>query len=256
MPASRVVELQTLTVVSNKLPSGVHVTILDKPFHWDGENWLRIQPTPNEVRYLPMSALRRPAPAVAVASGFPTSAGGDLLASADQAYRAGNVEQAKLLYRQAADKSPEPQKTYALNRLSSLSANGSSPVSTQSNWQPVGTGAPPLGSLSNSSPAAPKAAQTISNHTVPGPTFTSMQPSQWSGWGYLRRAGFEKDGQPVYVLESRSRQPLLYAVEQPGAVPKLQAMVGRLVCLYGPIAYRSEDYPRVQYMVTSHYALP
>ena len=59
MPGSSVVE-KALNVERDKVPSGSLVVVLGKPFHWEGENWLPIQPTPTEARYIPKSALRLP----------------------------------------------------------------------------------------------------------------------------------------------------------------------------------------------------
>ncbi len=284
IPASSVLQ-DVLNVESAKVPNGTLVVVLGRPVHCEGENWLPIQPMPTEVRYIPTSALRLPqAPtAVAVAAGFPTSVGSDVITRADDAYRAGNLELARQLYRQAADKSPEPQKSYALNRLASLSANGAVPVSapvssaTHSDWQPGG-GNPPAPSPSASvqqapSPAplgqtvpppmgagqpvsAPAPAPITANYTTPPGTMMAMKPPQWSGWGYLHRAGFDRDGQPVYRLETSQGRMLMYAVEQPGSRPMLSKMIGRLVCLYGPVTYRSGETPRIDYMVASHIATP
>ena len=81
----------------------------------------------------------------------------------------------------------------------------------------------------------------------------NLAPAQWSEWGYLRRAGFEKDNQPVYVLESCDRRPLMYAVDGPGSRTMLHTLVGRMCCLYGPIVYRANDIPRIRYMVASSF---
>lgn len=278
LPGSSLVQ-QALNVESAKVPSGSLVVVLDRPFHCEGENWLPILPMPDEVRYVPTSALKLPPAPVTVAAGFPTSVGGgDVLGKADEAYRAGNLELARQLYRQAVEKLAEPQKSYAQNRLASMSAAPVS-TSTQSHWLPVGgqsvpppsspsgattpigavpIGAAPIGSAPIGAPpaASTPAGQTISNYTAPHGSMISMEPAQWSKWGYLRKAGFEKDGQPVFVLETSQGAPLIYAVEQPGSRTVLSKMIGRPVCLYGPIAYRAGDVPRMPYMVASWYATP
>lgn len=79
-------------------------------------------------------------------------------------------------------------------------------------------------------------------------------PAQWSQYGILRKAPFEKDGKPVYVLENRQGQRLLYATCQPGMT--LRDYVGRTVSLYGPITYRSDDTLRAHVLIATHVAMP
>ena len=82
---------------------------------------------------------------------------------------------------------------------------------------------------------------------------TATLPAQWSAWGYLRRT--EIPGvQATYALENRQGQVLLYATTQQGFT--LKDYVGRPVCLYGPISYRSDDYLRSRCMTVQHVAVP
>lgn len=224
MPGSSLTN-QAPNVEAVKIGAGTQVVILDRPFQVEGETWLPIQPPPTEVRFIPADAVRLPtaSPPVAVTPpGFPTAIGGaqNLFAQGNEAVKAGKVDQAKDLFRRAAEAATDPyQKTQALNAYESIRVPG---------WQP-NTG------------------------RVDG-TFVSRQPPQWGPWGYLRQTSMNKDGQAVFVLENRQGQPLLYAVPQNGT--SLKDYVGRMVCLYGPLTYRSEDWPRVQYIVASHVALP
>ncbi|MCS7046095.1 MAG: SH3 domain-containing protein [Gemmataceae bacterium] len=82
----------------------------------------------------------------------------------------------------------------------------------------------------------------------------ATQPPQWSQWGRLRRTAFEKDGQPMYVLEDRHGQVLLYVTTAPGT--SLRSYVDQIVCLYGSISYRSDGYQRTYYMTATHVATP
>lgn len=208
-----------------KIAPGFLVTVVDKPFSADGNTWLPIVPPPTEVRFVPAEALRP------VGGGTPTPS--PLLAQAEAALGAGQFERAKALYKEAMEKSADHQeKMYAYNRLMSLEKTGTSgatgPFSTA-----AGKGAPPV------MPASGRAV---------------TYPPQWSAWATLRKAAFEKDGQPVYYLEGRDRGILIYVLSQPGT--SLREYVGRTVCLYGSISYRTDDALRTHYLVASHVATP
>src|SRR5205823_121759 len=91
--------------------------------------------------------------------------------------------------------------------------------------------------------------QTASLTTSNQAPQTLTYSAQWSQWGVLRKAPFEKDGQAVYVLENRQGQAILYVTCQPGRT--LRDYLGRMVALYGPITYRSDDYLRTHFMTPS-----
>jgi hypothetical protein len=82
----------------------------------------------------------------------------------------------------------------------------------------------------------------------------TAQPPQWSQWGKLRRTAFDKDGQPMYVLEDRQGRPLMYVTTTAGT--SLRSYLDQTVCLYGAISYRSDSSQRTYYMVASHVATP
>jgi hypothetical protein len=87
----------------------------------------------------------------------------------------------------------------------------------------------------------------------PKPTLQS-KPSQWSVYGQLRRTAFQKDGQPMYVLENKQGQALLYITTLPGFT--LSPYVGKTLSIYGSIN-RSDDYKSRFYMTaTSVSVLP
>jgi hypothetical protein len=87
--------------------------------------------------------------------------------------------------------------------------------------------------------------------SAPASPYVSYPP-HWSQVGVLRKAAFNTNGQPTYVLEDRKGSPLLYATCPPGLT--LRDFEGRTVALYGSITYRSDDYLRTHVMVASHVA--
>ncbi len=231
-----------------KIPSGSIVTILDKGVTADGSSWVRIQPPPTEVRYIPGEAVQ----ARQLASNNnnvningPTAAGytsNPYIAKAEQALQTGQVDLAKQLFKDAFDRTTDTaQKNYAYNRLTSL---------TQNAWMP----GQPQATVPGMTAVRPVGQNTPFQGTTNAPAQTLSYPPQWSQWGILRKAAFEKDGQPVYVLENRQGQALLYAVSEPGK--SLKDYVGRPVALYGPLTYRSDDYLRTHFMTASHVAVP
>ncbi len=251
-------DVETVTV-----KPGTQVEILSKPTVMDNESWLQITPPPTDVRYIPAAAVQPAPEAVNVSSsGFPTQRGGgagSLLDQANQAMSNGNLALARQLYQQVYQTGDAQQKIFALNRLTTMSAPAlaSTTPAGSSTWQPAAPGQQNL--MKNT-------ARTTTHYAIAGTTMTNIQPPQWSKWGYLRRASFDKDGQPVYVLEppqsrdpasaGRDRPAPLYAVTEAGHSQTLANLTGRFVCLYGPITYRSDDTPRVQFMVVSHFAVP
>lgn len=117
-----------------------------------------------------------------------------------------------------------------------------------------------LTSITNTAPGQPQAtagkpAPTISQYsTGPGATAPTMTyPPQWSVYGRLQSTTLQRDGQAVYVLESKQGQALMYVTTQPGT--SLRSYVGRTMALYGPLTYRSDDYIRMHYMTASHVAV-
>lgn len=235
-------------VESVKIPAGSIVTILDKAVSADGQTWLPILPPPTEVRFIPGEAVQARQPLAGNNASFngPAAAGftgNTLIAQADQALQSGNVEKAKQLYKEAAEKSVDYQhKIYCYNRLVSLSQSPWSPTQAPGhpqtaqgnpNWQPFGQTA------------------SLTSKDTAGQVIT--YPPSWSQWGVLRKAPFEKDGQPVYILQNQRGQTLLHAVSAPGTT--LRDYVGRTVALYGPLTYRSNEFV-THLVVATHVATP
>jgi len=243
MPGSSVTS-KAPNVEQVKLEKGTVVVILDETLA-EGA-YLAIQPPVNEVRYIPAQAIKPQQFVGSPAAPNPLPGlGNETIAQADQALKAGNIERAKQLYNQAAQSTNNYQdKIRCYNALVSL---GDGPRNHPGHPdQAQGVAMTPSGHLSGATAPLFKTAQ-IQRGTV--------QPAQWSAWGVLRVAAFKsEDGQPMYVLENQKGQPLLYASAQQGL--SLNNFIGRTICLYGPITYRSDDYVRMHHMVASHIALP
>jgi uncharacterized protein YgiM (DUF1202 family) len=82
--------------------------------------------------------------------------------------------------------------------------------------------------------------------TGPAQATPQCNPPQWSVYGQLRRSVFQKDGMPMYVLENKQGQPLLYVTAMPGFT--LRDYVGKTMSMYGPISYHSDGALRRYYM--------
>src|SRR5262245_11890568 len=116
---------------STSVKPGTLVVVVGREVQTDAGVWLPIEPPPQDVRYILQEALRsvpavatfpNPPPAPPVANTTTTA----LIAQADQAYAAGQIEQAKLLYRQAFDRATEyKDRVYCQNRLTSLNSTPS-----------------------------------------------------------------------------------------------------------------------------------
>src|SRR5262245_21177894 len=234
-------------VESVKIQPGMRVTILDRPVTSDNVTCLPIAPPPTEVRFIPADAVRPQqfannnqtfnGPQAANVSGNP------LIVQAEEAFQSGNIDKAKQLYKEAAERTEDiNQKIYCYNRVSSLQ-NPWNPNQSPGNPTQVAQGSTPVQTVGQTTSFSRPAAPQIINY-----------PPQWSNYGILRRAAIEKDGQPMYVLESGRGQVLMYATSPPGT--SLRDYVGRTVALYGSITYRSDDAIRTHFITATHVALP
>lgn len=229
LPGSSLVD-RAPNVESVRIAPGFLVTILDRPLTVEGNTWLPIAPPPTEVRWVPLEAVR-PADGSSIPAGTPGTAVSTIIARGDQALKTGNLDQARELYRQAAAQATDyQQRTYLYNRLASLDKSGwTAPGKTGSTGQ-------------------------TASLTKPGDPWVTVQTARWSQWGTLRRAPFEREGQPVYILENRQGQALAYVVTTAGT--SLRDYVGRMVCLFGPTVYRPGDALRTHFVLASHVATP
>ena len=220
---------------SMKLTAGTVVVIVDRPLAVNGETWLPIQPHPSEVRYIPTDSVK-PAAVVAATSNSPPNwtltpngyAGNNVLADAEQALKANDINRARQLYQQVANTATDQnQKVYALNRLAGLPQT------------------PVPGKTTSLSPANPPPAAPVNLVTLQAPT--------WSTYGRLRDTTLKSEnGQSIYGLEDAQGKILTYITTNPGK--SLQAYIGRTISVYGPTMYRPDV--RMQYVVASHVAVP
>jgi hypothetical protein len=220
---------------SMKLTAGTVVVIVDRPLAVNGETWLPIQPHPSEVRYIPAESVK-PAAVVAATSNGPPNwtltpngyAGNNVLADAEQALKANDINRARLLYQQVANTATDQsQKVYALNRLAGLPQT------------------PVPGKTTSLSPANPPPAAPVN--------LVTLQAPAWSTYGRLRDTTLKSEnGQSIYGLEDAQGKILTYITTNPGK--SLQAYIGRTISVYGPTIYRPDV--RMQYVVASHVAVP
>jgi len=250
-PASSLTD-QEPNVESIKVARGTQVVILGPALFRANAAWLPIQSPPGDVRYIPESAVATTS-AVQTASanttGFVAPPGGDQspLAEADAA-----MLKAKQLFEKAAQSADPNQRAQALARLQSLQQMPASLAASQQPGYPSNAAvAPPRVALGGAITPAQTTSGSTALYPSPGPT----GPAQWGKWGTLRKTAFQKDGQPMYRLEDERGTPLGYAIAAPGLT--LEPHVGRMVCLYGTTAYRSDDNTmRGTYTIVSTAAYP
>jgi uncharacterized protein YgiM (DUF1202 family) len=258
-----------------KITSGELVVVLDmnKVTREDG-TWYKIQPLPNENRYIPVDAVKSatpkvetvtpppsaplPGPASANATLQPPAPGDSLWYRAEQAERAGNPAEAERLFLQLARETPDHDlQMRCYNRIHFL-REGRHP-SYPPGYQ---AGRPsdsfytnnPNGARFSPVPGYPYAQSTnpymttgraTSQYTYsPLPTAGQTPPTnstancQWSGWGWLRRAPFFVDNKPAYALENSQGSLRLYVTAQPGV--NLDSYLNRTVNVYGKLSYRGD----------------
>jgi hypothetical protein len=277
------------TVAGTYLVRGTQVRSIG-PAQTDSEgSWLPIEPPDTEVRYIQQSAVARStAPAASPSGGVPVVAGAFVAGSvgaaaapaappdpdalwrgAQQAERAGRIDEAIRLYRQAgtanlsvnAARAQEaldranwlaargqaagaPASPYAVRDVRAVNPGGEaryamSPADGRITPVPPASGPVPVQFASGAGGPPPYQVVCTSEGAVVNlagvPTDTRGMPT--SGPGRLRRAGRCIESQRTYVLEFE-RGGLLYVLPQPGL--DLEAYVNRHVELFGPITYRGD----------------
>jgi hypothetical protein len=234
MPGSRLID-QKPTNESIKLTAGTIVVLVNPPLSVNGETWLPIQPHPSEVRYIPAESVKPAAVVAATSNGTPNwtltpngYAGNNVLADAEQALKANDINRARQLYQQVANTATDQnQKVYALKRLAGLPQT------------------PVPGKTTSLSPANPPPAAPVN--------LVTLQAPAWSTYGRLRDTTLKSEnGQSIYGLEDAQGKILTYITTNPGK--SLQEYIGRTISVYGPTVYRPDV--RMQYVVASHVALP
>jgi len=261
-------------VTKVKLSRGSLVVVLDekRSISEDG-SWLKIQPPPNEFRYIPADAVKTPAPKVEATtqppSGPPPALGGPVATQpppggpgeslwyrAEQAERAGNPAEAERLFLQLAHETPDHDlQMRCYNRIHFLREGRRTSYPT--GYQPRLTPAPgyPYGPSTNPFMTTGRATSQYTYAPIPDTSqaLTASNPSgncQWSGWGWLRRAPFWVDNKQAYVLENNQGMPRLYVTAQPGV--NLESSVNKTINLYGKMAYRGDL--RTNYMTACQLA--
>ena len=232
LPGSSLVSAAPNAVSWVKVKPGYQFAILGAPLTNDGNTWLPITPHPEEDRFIPADAVLGGGNSgiVPVGASNPTT----LITQANQAYVNGNLEQAKALYKEAAERTSDyEQKSYCYSRLASLNKNN---WTTTQPGNPSNTNGPPAQLASRTNPVQDNPATQL--------------PASWSKWGILRSTAFDKDGQPMYVLESDRGQPLLYVTTAPGF--SLRGYLGKMVAVYGPTNYNNQI--RAYYLTATHVA--
>lgn len=257
LPGSSVVNKEPNVEIA-RIPTGTQVLLLDRATSSAGGSWYPIAPVATEVRFLSMDAVR-PGQSVAASNPWnntlpvsgttpiqPNTAHTlqQLVQSAQQAVAAGSIDRARLLYIEALGQASDPAwRNYIQNELARLS---------NTTWVPTPTY--PAGSPPPVQPTSQPARPTVDPSLASQPAAVGQK--QWSQWGTLRTASFQsREGQPMYVLENRQTgQPLMYITTQAGT--SLREYVNQTIALYGTLAYRNDDYIRMQYLIAEQVATP
>ncbi len=230
-----------------RVERGTQLVILQETpkYEQGGDAWLPIEPTVGEVRYIPAEAVAG-SPGVQLTSapvgaqvnpGGPTPAQPPRGADDDLMQRIMRLDPAQkrqLLEALGGQPAPAPQA-----QTQTQSGNG---------W--AGSGYPPA-QLASGNRNPPPSGQTTSLYNNPPGAASKAGQLQWSSYGVLRKTALARDGQVMYVLEDPKGAPLVYAVPEQGKT--LDPYLGKMVALYGPITYRSDDVVR-WYFMTVYYA--
>jgi uncharacterized protein YgiM (DUF1202 family) len=251
-PASALPNQSLANIETIKLALGTIVEIVGSEPKWDESTqttWYTIQPPLRDVRYIQESAVAKINPvqpvSAQVSSGFVAPPGGTpLLSQADQ-----TLDQAKQLYQLAAQSNDPNESASAKNKLQVLQQ-------IQANQAPMGQPGYPFNTAQGSAPpkltVGTPTSQTSTGNTALYPVSTTA-PAKWTDWGTLKKTAMAKDGQTVFRLEDTHGTPLGYAVAAPGY--SLDSYVGQVCCLYGTVAYRSDDLMRGHITIVSQIAL-
>ncbi len=249
-PGSSVVN-KTPNVEPVRLKRGTALVILDtNPVQADDGNWLPIEATPQEVRFIPNSAVqgspKEKAPSIS--PGSPGSSQ-DLIARAQRAMKAGQYAQARQLAGQAKDRTDDYQlrlqASYLLNQLTKYGGGQSG-----SRGQP----GHPQYSATNSGNPMQLTSRTSARFPTPGQSPSQSLEPTWSKWGVLRRSRYTHKGQPMWVLVDQRGQVITYAIAAPGK--HLRHCDRKMVCLYGTRSLKSDHYLRANYVNVSYVAFP
>lgn len=234
---------RTPDVISTKLLMGAQVVILgESKVAADGSRWLPIE-AQKELRYIPKSAVRAPAPAVEANTARAPSPAALPAATvspeaiwqqAEQALAVGNVNEARRLY-QLCSQQPGVDPKLLWWCHSRLQSTNTMPQPTA---QPSVNLVPPTPAVTNPQGQA---------------SAYSPRPASPATPGLLRRAGFQIDGKQAYALTDSTGRLVMYVTAEPGV--NLEQWVGRSVALSGTVAYHG-DLKRDYMMATGAAPLP
>ncbi len=228
----------TPNVETVTLAAGTQVEVVGKEVLIANVFWWPIKAPAGDVRYIPKEAIGTSSAQTAGGSGgtgFFAPAGGNQspLARGDAAR-----QQAIAAYQQASQSGDPTQKAQADYWLHIMqpSQTGTGPTTQPGFPYNSGTAVTVKGpgvSLGGT-PAI-----TTGTSTAMYATPTSPTTAKWTDWGTLKKTPYQKDGQAMYRLEGRDGDSLGYAIAAPGLT--LEPYVGQVVCLFGTVAYRSDD---------------
>jgi hypothetical protein len=236
-----------------KVKVGTQLVVLGDPKMFTDGAWLPIEPTFNEVRYIPESAVTKSGGLQQVSGtaqmpGFVEPPGGCLspIAQADQEYK-----NQLLKLTQSTDVATRQQanaRLQAFQQMVAMTAPAQQPGYPYST--PSLSSAPPkvvVGTVVG----AQGAANTTSAYSLASQQ--GQGAAHWSTWGTLKATSYiQPDGQTLYRIVDGNGTPLEYAVAAPGYT--LKDYVGKTICMYGNTTYCSDA--RVNYMIVSHVSLP
>jgi hypothetical protein len=276
------------TAFQRRLQPGAQVRVLDeKPQHRasDGADLVPIEPPPHEVRWIPTSAVgstaalvstsARPNVPATPASGpgpaaAPAATDDQMWTDAQKTEATGNIAAAIPMYHELCKRTANsnPNLSHACANRAAWLLQGWRDPNLVSHQAARPTDAnnpnggpdrlvprPNTGYVQYTSNCWPGQAGTPTGSAAPAPQNTTAaypQPAAPLSYrGYLRRAGFQVDGQNTYALEDSRGQPLLYVSGQVGV--NLEPYRDRLVEVFGPVVYRADI--RIYHMTASNVTL-
>jgi uncharacterized protein YraI len=245
-----------------RVQAGTQLVVIGRPeVSQDGTVFLPIQPPANDVRYLPVEAVRPTTPtsppAVSPPSANFAAVGDARWQQALQLEQLGRSEEAARLYADVGIASAaNPGLAAEAQRRAQWLRGGliQSPAGTTRENRPAGTvswgavnaPAAPAGRTTSqytdgngaAAPAWRPPAQAPAPATAPGQPAGSPAMLTNSGPGRLYRAPFFIDNKPAFGLEGSGGQLRLYVTAEPGV--NLEPFVNRNVDLHGSMLYRGD----------------
>ncbi|HYV39164.1 MAG TPA: hypothetical protein VE988_25985 [Gemmataceae bacterium] len=251
-PASSISDKEP-DVETVKIQRGTLVVVLGKEMFGGNAAWLPIQPPAGDVRFIPDSAVAKNQPLQPTpnpgATGFVAPPGGDQsIAAQAEAKRQEFIQSCRMVLVQSSDPAAKAQAQAFLTALEKA------PIPQGAIQQPGfpnynASTAPGVNIGGGVTPG-----QTTGGNTALYNATNVSSDATWTKWGTLRKTTYQKDGLPMYRLDDEKGAPIGYALAAAGLT--LEPYVGKVVCLYGPTAYRSDDAAlRVNYTIVRQLSL-